>query len=198
MTRTIFLLLISALLIESASAGGPWPRKRDSGYLQLGFTYLGYSKFFDHEGGITELPRSVTEFTSQVYLDYGLTDRLSFTAALPFRYAATGDRVFASDPGYFSDTTVFRDTVPAGKLFGMSTVLMGFKYCIINKHVFFSAGLNAEANVAKYDSLTTLRAGPSTFVIHPYLSVGTGFGKFYTFLDAGYRLRTNNYRTRST
>ncbi|MBL4585998.1 MAG: hypothetical protein JKX84_02925, partial [Flavobacteriales bacterium] len=193
MTRIITILLFVGLLAQSAFAGGPWPRKKGSGYAQLGFTYLGYSKFFNKEGGITELPRRVTDFTTQLYIDYGITDRLSFTGVLPFRYVATSNKVFASDPVYFSDTLVFRDTISANGLFGLNTVLMGLKYNIINKKVVFSVGLNGEANVAKYDSLTTLRTGPLTFVINPYVSVGSSFGKFYTLLDAGYRLRTNNY-----
>ncbi len=195
MKRTVILLLLVTLGFQSAFAGGPWPRKKNSGYAQLNFTYLGYSKFFNHKGKVTELPRSVTDFTAQASIEFGLTDKLTFSAALPFKYAATGEKVFASDPTYFSDTTVFRDTIPSGNIVGLNTVLLGFKYNIINKKVLFSAGLNGEANVAKYDSLSTLRTGPSTFVIHPYLSVGGSFyrGKFFTLLDAGYRLRLKDY-----
>ena len=195
MTRTFTLLALILTFSLSAMAGGPWPRKKNSGYAQLGFTYVGYSKFFNHEGNITELPRAVTDITAQVYLDFGLTDRLTMTANLPFKFVSTGDKVFASDPTYFTDTTVFNDTLSAASLFGLNNVMLGFKYNIINKKVMFSAGLNAEANVAKYDSLSTLRTGPSTFVIHPYLSVGTSFfrDKFYTLLDAGYRVRLKDY-----
>ncbi len=195
MKRAIFLFLLIGFTIQFAFAGGPWPRKKNSGYAQLGFTYIGYSKFYNHEGKTTELPRSVTDLTAQAFIEFGITDRLTFSAALPFKYTATGEKVFDSDPTYFTDTTIFRDTVPAGSLFGLNTVLLGFKYNIINKKVLFSAGLNGEANVAKYDSLTTLRTGPSTFVIHPYLSVGTSFykGKFFTLLDAGYRVRLKDY-----
>jgi len=193
MKRILTTLLFISLLAQSAFAGGPWPRKKNSGYAQLGFTYLGYSKFFNHEGDVTELPRSVIDFTSQIYFEYGLTNRLTMTAVLPFRYVETGDEVSASDPAYFRGDTLFADTVPGGSLFGLNTVLLGLKYNIINKKVLFTAGLNAEMNVAKYDSLTTLRTGPTTFVIHPYLSVGSSFGKFFALLDAGYRLRLKNY-----
>jgi hypothetical protein len=180
---------------QSVSAGGPWPRKKNSGYAQLGFTYVGYSKFFNHEGKVTELPRKVTDFTSQLYIDFGLTDRLTMSANLPFKYVATGNKVFASDPTYFTDTTIFTDTLSSASLFGLNNVMLGFKYNIINKKVLFSVGLNAEANVAKYDSISTLRTGPSTFVIHPYLSTGTSFyhDKFFTLLDVGYRVRLKDY-----
>lgn len=195
MARSLTLILLCFTIVQTAMAGGPWPRKKNSGYAQLGFTYVGYSKFFNHEGKVTELPRAVTDFTSQVYIDYGLTDRLTMTANLPFKYVATGKNVLTSDPSYFTDTTIFRDTISQNSLFGLSNVMLGFKYNIINKKVLFSAGLNAEANVAKYDSLSTLRTGPSTFVIHPYLSTGGSFykGKFYTLLDLGYRVRLKDY-----
>lgn len=195
MTRFFTLLLLLTTIAQSVEAGGPWPRKKNKGYAQLSFTYLGYSKFYNHEGKVIQLPRSVTDLTSQLYIDFGLTNRLTMTAQLPFKYVATGDKVFNADPQYFRDTTLFVDTVPAGSLFGLNTVMLGFKYTIIDKKVKFAAGLNGEANVAKYDSLTTLRTGPSTFVVHPHLSVGGSFykDKFYTLLDAGYRVRLKDY-----
>lgn len=193
MKRAFILILFISLVAQSAFAGGPWPRKKSSGYAQLGFTYLGYSKFFDHEGNVTALPRRVTDFTTQLYIEYGITDRLTFTGVLPFKYVATGENVFDSDPSYFSDTTIFRDTLPSGGRFGLNTVVMGLKYNIFNEKDVFSVGLNAEANVVKYDSLSTLRTGPRTFVINPYLSLGSSFGKFFTLLNVGYRLRLKNY-----
>lgn len=175
--------------MQSVNAGGPWPLKKNSGYAQLGFTYVGYSKFFNDEGKVTDLRRPVTDFTTQLYLNYGLTDKLTMTANLPFKYVSTGDKITSAD------STYFQDTIQSGGLFGLSNVMLGLKYNIINKKVLFSVGLNAEANVAKYDSLTTLRTGPSTWVFHPYVSVGSSFfnGKLYTLLDAGYRVRLNNY-----
>lgn len=187
MKRILTTLLAVSLFAQAVQANGPWPRKRNSGYAQLGFTYIGYNKFFNHEGKLTDLRRNVTDFTGQAYIEYGLSDRLTFSANLPFKYVATGEDVLQGD------STYFRDTVPSGSLFGLNNVMLGFKYNIINKKVIFTAGLNAEANVAKYDSLTTLRTGPPAFVIHPYLSVGTTFSKFYTQLDAGYRLRLKDY-----
>jgi hypothetical protein len=189
MTRTFTLVLLLTICVQSAFAGGPWPRNKKSGYAQLGFTYVGYNSFFNDAGKVTPLRRYVTDFTTQAYLEYGLTDKLTLTANLPFKYVSTGDAILNGDTAYF------KDTLQSGNLFGLSNVTFGLKYNIIKKKVLFSAGFNAEANVAKYDSLTTLRTGPSAWVFHPYLSVGTSFvqGKLYTFLDAGYRVRLNNY-----
>lgn len=189
MTRIVTLTLVLFTFTLTAMAGGPWPKKKGSGYAQLGFTYIGYNKFFNDKGKVTDLRRPVTDFTSQVYLEYGLSDKLTLSTNLPFKYVSSADKISSADTSYF------RDTVPSGKLFGLNSVMLGLKYNIINKKVIFSAGLNAEANVAKYDSITTLRTGPSCWVFHPYVSVGTSFaqGKLYTFLDAGYRLRLNGY-----
>ncbi len=189
MRRFLTIAILLSTVFQAAHAGGPWPRKKNSGYAQLGFTYLGYNSFYNHEGKVVSMRRNVTDFTSQLFFEYGLTDRLTMTANLPFKYVSSSESIASSD------TTYFRDTVPNGNLFGLSTVMLGLKYNIINKKVLFSAGLNAEANVAKYDSLTTLRTGPDAWVIHPFLSVGSSFvqGKLYTLLDAGYRLRLNNY-----
>ncbi len=189
MTRIFTLALLLVTLSQAVYAGGPWPRKKNKGYAQLGFTYIGYSKYFNQDGDVVNLRRNVTDFTAQAYLDFGLTDRLTMMAQLPFKYVATSENIASSD------SVSFTDTVPNGSLFGLNNVMLGFRYTIIDKKVKFAAGLNAEANVAKYDSLTTLRTGPSTFVVHPYLSVGGSFyqDKFYALLDAGYRVRLKDY-----
>lgn len=189
MTRFFTLLLLLATIVQSAHAGGPWPREKNKGYAQLNFTYLGYSKFYNQNGDVVNMRRNVTDFTAQAYIDFGLTDRLTMVAQLPFKYVGTSEKIANSD------TVSFTDTVPNGSLFGLNTVLLGFRYTVIDKKVKFAVGLNGEANVAKYDSITTLRTGPSTFVIHPYLSVGGSFykDKFYTLLDVGYRVRLQDY-----
>lgn len=189
MTRLFTLVLLLTVSLQTATAGGPWPRKKNTGYAQLGFTYVGYNSFFNDKGKVTPLRRYVTDFTTQAYIEYGITDRLTMMTNLPFKYVSSGDAVLNSD------STYFKDTLQSGNLLGLSNVTFGLKYNIINKKVLFSVGLNTEANVAKYDSLTTLRTGPSAWVFHPYLSVGSSFaqGKLYTMLDAGFRFRTNNY-----
>lgn len=189
MARILTLTILLFTLVQTADAGGPWPRKKGSGYAQLGFTYVGYSQFFNDQGKVVPMRRSVIDFTSQAFIEYGLTDKLTLTANLPFKYVSSSEKIA------HADSTYFRDTVPSGNLFGLSNVMFGLKYNVINKKVLFSVGLNTEANVAKYDSITTLRTGPSAWVFHPYVSVGGSFlqGKLYTFLDAGYRLRLNGY-----
>jgi hypothetical protein len=189
MKRVFTIALLLAVVCQAAFASGPWPRKKKEGYAQLGFTYVGYNSFFNENGDVTAMRRNVVDFTSQVYLEYGITDRLTLSTNLPFKYVTTFNEIANSD------STYFKDTVASDGLFGLNTVMLGLKYNIINKKVLFSAGLNAEANVAKYDSLSTLRTGPSTWVFHPYVSVGSSFldGKLYTLLDAGYRIRTNKY-----
>jgi len=100
--------------------------QKDSGYAQLGFTYVGYSSFYNHEGKITSLRRPVTDFTSQLYLDYGLTDRLTMTANLPFKYVSTADRISSAD------TTYFQDTIQSGSLFGLNNVMLGLILVMFN------------------------------------------------------------------
>jgi len=185
MERKLTLTLVLLTLSMAVIAGGPWPRKKGSGYAQLSGTYLGYGKIFDANSDIVDLRRNMTDVTIQTYLEYGLTDRLTFTLNLPFKYVNSSEDINA--------TTYFNDTLNNASTFGLNTVLMGLKYNIINKKILLTAGLNGEANVARYDSITAIRTGPETFVIHPYLSSGTSFGKFYTQLEAGYRIRTSGY-----
>jgi hypothetical protein len=185
MKRKLLFALLLALGAQTVMAGGPWPRKKATGYAQLGATYLGYSKIFDANSDIVDLRRNMTDVTVQAYLEYGLSDRFTLVVNLPFKYVSSSESI--------NETAYFNDTLNAGSSFGLNTVMMGLRYNIINKKFLLTAGINGEANVARYDSLTAIRTGPLTFVIHPYLSTGTSFGKFYTQLEAGYRIRTNGY-----
>jgi len=179
----IALLLVFAL--QQVSMAGPWPRAKGSGYAQVNASYLGYSKMFGPNSDIIDLRRPMTDVTMQAYIEYGLSDRLTFVVNLPFKYVSSG--------GTINETDFFPDTLGAADLFGLNTVLMGFRYNIINKKVLFTAGLNTESNVARFDSIPAMRTGPQSFVIQPYLSAGTTFGKFYTQLEAGYRVRFSGY-----
>jgi hypothetical protein len=185
MERKLLLALLLVFTSFSAFAGGPWPRAKGSGYAQLSGTYIGYSKIFDANSDIVSLRRSMTDVTIQTYVEYGITDKLTFTANLPFKYASSSDNVNATD--------YFADTLKPATLFGLNTVLMGLKYNVVGKKFLLTVGLNTEMNVGRSDSITSIRTGPSTFVFHPYLSTGTSFGKFYTQLEAGYRIRLNGY-----
>lgn len=186
MERRLWTALLLAFLTQSALAAGPWPRPKGGGYAQLSATYIGYDKIFGPNSDVVDLRRRMTDVTIQAYVEYGLTDRLTFSTNLPLKYVASS--------GDVNPTDFFSDTLPSGDAVGLNSVMMGFKYNIINKKVLFTAGLNGEANVALYDSVSTIRTGPRTFVIHPYLSAGTTFGKyFYTQLEAGYRVRLNGY-----
>lgn len=185
MERKLLFTVLLVFAFMSTMAGGPWPRAKGSGYAQLSGTYLGYSKIFDANSDIVTLRRSMTDVTVQTYVEYGITDKLTFTANLPFKYASSAEKI--------NETAYFNDTLQSASLFGLNTVLLGLKYNVINKKILFTVGLNTEMNVARYDSLTTMRTGPSSFVFHPYFSSGTTFGKFYTLLEAGYRVRLNGY-----
>lgn len=179
------LALLMFMAVPLAFAGGPWPRAKGSGYAQISGTYLGYNKMFGPNSDIVDLRRPMTDVTLQAYLEYGLSDQLTFVVNLPFKYVSSGETI--------NQTDFFQDTLGAADLFGLNTVLLGFKYNIINKKVLLTAGLNTESNVARFDSIPAMRTGAQTFVIHPYLSAGTTFGKFYTQLEAGYRVRFSGY-----
>lgn len=185
MRRILSIALLLMMVAQTAMAGGPWPRAKGHGYAMVSGTYLGYGKMFGPNSDIVNLRRNMTDVTIQAYLEYGISDRLTVLVNLPFKYVASSSTI--------NQTDFFNDTLKSGDIFGLNTVMMGFKYNIVNRKVLFSAGLNGESNVARFDSLSALRTGPLSFVIHPYLSAGTTFGKFYTQLDAGYRVRLNGY-----
>lgn len=189
---TPFLLWILLTSTFAAQAGGPWTRPKGGGYAQIGVTYIGYSTLFDGNGDIVNLRRKVTDFTTQGYLEYGITNKLTGIAIVPFKYVTTGDEVLESD--YFNDASKFSDTLlPSGSLFGPGNIKLGLRYNFINKKYIFSGELNAEYGYVSYDCATALRTGYDAWVIEPQLSFGRGWNKVYFFAEGSFRYRTNNH-----
>lgn len=192
--RTIKLLVFFSCLICSLPvfAGGPWTKAKGSGYAQIGVSYLQYAELFGNITPRIPLRRQVTDMTLQGYLEYGITDKLTFIGILPFKYVKTGDEVLESD--YFYDDRRFSDTLlPAGSLFGIGNARIGARYNFIKKKYLLSGELNVENGSVAYQCSSALRTGYSAWTIEPSISFGRGWNKVYFFLDNAFRYRTNDY-----
>ncbi len=78
---TIAILFLSYL---PCFAGGGWPQKRGSGYFKLNQYILVADTYFNPEGNkIDVLPR-ISYYSSSLYGEYGITDKLTAITFIPF------------------------------------------------------------------------------------------------------------------
>ena len=79
------ILLLAIFSVQSTLAG-PWPRKQGSTFLQLGFSTIGYNKVYGDDSRKYSIGSDVRDNVVQLFLDYGVTDRLTASAMIPMKF----------------------------------------------------------------------------------------------------------------
>lgn len=187
--RQFFLTTCLSLIISLNSFGqSPWVKSVNEGYFQLGYTYYQYNKVIN-EGldSITDLKRSITDQTAQLYFEYGILNRLTITGDIPFKLMQSGSALLEAPKDPYPN-----DTVSAGNLNHLGNVFLSAKYALLQDKFplalqigFYSPGT--------YSDKTGLRTGYDCWSIEPRISLGQGFNKFYYQASAGYQYKSNHY-----
>ena len=97
MSKLNVLILVPCLLFLSASQAGVWTKKQGEAYKQLSFTYIRSHKLFKENGETIVLPRNVRDYTLQAYMEYGLTDKFTLIAVLPYKFIGTEAEIFSTN-----------------------------------------------------------------------------------------------------
>ena len=79
-----FLVLIFMLLIFNPSfAGGGWPQPKKQGYFKLSQNFIRSPYYFNPDGEIIDIT-TISLYTSSLYGEYGITNRLTGILYFPF------------------------------------------------------------------------------------------------------------------
>ena len=175
-TKIKTLLILVLISVQVAQAQSPWTREKGKAYLQLGFSGIFYNKL-EFEGKTIDLPYDVSDITSQIYSEYGITDKLEAQLILPFKIVS-----YEGKTGNFSES-----------LSGIGNVNLGLKYKVLDGNWKVSAGLQYAFNSITKDNVKNLSTGFNAETALPYLTVGTSSGKWYYFGNVGYGYMTNTY-----
>lgn len=177
-----FCLLL--FLTAHLPAQSPWVRSRAGFYAQLGYHFIpAYGESFDAKGEILDLKRKISEGTLQFYGEYGLNKRLTFVAAVPFRFIAATER-----QGNQNETAL-----PAAKISAFGNISIAARYQASKGRLPLTLTLRVDAPAGQFDAASGLTTGFDALTIMPMLSTGIGFRKVYAFVYAGYGLRNNDY-----
>ncbi|MCP4442566.1 MAG: hypothetical protein GY810_26970 [Aureispira sp.] len=188
------LLLVGATEVY---AGGPWPKKKGSGYVQLGvYVIPPTNALFNNNFETRLLNRAVIDGTAQIYGEYGVLDKLTLSTSLPFKLVVAGEVIKPEDSTAVQPPSQILDS---GTLFGLGNYELGAKYNFFNKSGFlvsgfvnFSMPTGVPLKSAKVQN-TGLRTAHPTWGFMPGISIGYGADKLYTYLDVGANIRTHGY-----
>jgi len=91
--KTYFFILLSIFGICAQAMGGAWPQKKRGYYIKFSSSYLFTKKEFNHVGDELDIfeehfgfhNASFRDINLTVYLEYGLTNRITIIGNLPFK-----------------------------------------------------------------------------------------------------------------
>ncbi len=86
MSRLVFSILISAVVIShnSVTHAGGWTQPKGKGYFKLGEQIVSANSVFRVSGEKWEIPVTVNRYTTSLYGEFGLIDRLTIVGYMPF------------------------------------------------------------------------------------------------------------------
>ncbi|MFN0204674.1 MAG: hypothetical protein ACKVTZ_24375 [Bacteroidia bacterium] len=185
MRQWVFGILLC--LFFQAQAGGPWAAGKGHGYAQAGATFNRYSSiFYDNQLGKLQLNRWVTDNTYQFYGEYGISNKFTVIANLPFKALNTEKQaeIVGSPPP---------TPLPAGKVNGFGNISVAGKYSFWDKYFNMAAQVIVESPSNRIDNEAGIRTGYGAWSVTPSIMIGKGLKKFYGFVNLGVALRSSGY-----
>ena len=186
----MFKWIISLLLLVPylSYAGGPWLLPKKSGFFQLQTTLpIGsYNRLFLRNNKDLNINRSVMDYTFQVYLEYGITNKLNLITTLPYKYVSTGGiQKKLSNP----------IVLPKGSFNGFSNYKLALKYKISDKKLKAAISIQSSFNTVSKNLEKGLVTGYSSNSIGLYTHIGKSFskGKMYSFVEGGVNIASNHF-----
>jgi len=182
--NTLKRIIITITLLTAgitSYAGGGWVYGKHKGYFKLAQNMIRSPYFYNPGGTITDIP-TVSLYTTSLYGEYGITDRLNAIVYIPFFVRSTLNRVHFNQSG---------DEIPGDQLNAFGDTNVGFKYGFFqNKAIVMSLGVtfglplghwrvNSEhilqTGDGEFNQMITLQASHSFYPKPFYVSAMVGF-----------------------
>lgn len=160
----------------SILAQGPWIREVNKSYWQLGVSALSYDRV-RYDNAVIQTNRTNYDITNQLYVEYGLYEKIDVTLILPYNFMGYKSKTGASD----------------NSINGFGNITIGSKYNLINKKTKVSVGALISMPAFKSDDVYGLRTGFESTTVKPFITLGGSSKRFYYYINSSYGLMTNNY-----
>jgi hypothetical protein len=184
----IFIFAILIIINLLAFAGWGWVYGKNKGYFKIAQNSIRSPKFFASDGSIVDIP-TVSLYTTSIYGEYGITDRITAIAYIPFFVRSTLNKVEFNQ----SKTVIPGDEINS---FGDSNI--GLKYGFFqDKPVVLAASfmLGIPLGSSEVSSERILQTGDGEFNQLLKLEASHSFypKPFYATATVGFNNRTNGF-----
>jgi hypothetical protein len=116
MRKITTLLIVSLLLlrVSEVQAGGGWVYGKNKGYVKIAQNVIRSAYFFDGTGEVIDIP-TISLYTSSIYAEYGLTDKLTAVVYVPIfvrstlnaiEFQQSGNTIEGDAVSSFGDTNI--------------------------------------------------------------------------------------------
>ncbi len=184
--RLLTLAVLALLAATDVDARSPWTQQKGGGFFQLSGYGIGpYERLYQRSGPEFVLNREVTDNTFEAYGEYGVTDRWTVVAVLPYKLTETGDPV--------PDPTLTPTTIAAGTFDSLGNAVVGARRKFVDGKFVLSTQFNIEMPTGDFDPVTGLSTGYDAFTFAPVAGIGKGFKNAYVYGYAGLGLRTGDF-----
>ena len=130
--RVILAGMMVSTCVSTVWAGGGWTHPQNGGYLKLNQSIIYSTKYFQPDGTVTDITTTAL-YTSSIYAEYGITDRLTGILYFPFFARMTVNEVRFINSG---------DVIPGDAVNALSDADLTLKYGLIsNGPIVLSASL---------------------------------------------------------
>lgn len=187
LSNLIFSFLLITTISISTIAGGGWPQKKKKGYFKLGQSFIQGNKFFDRNGDVVDIT-TLGVYTTSLYGEYGITDRITAIAYIPFFVRSTINEQV--------DINSNVQINPGDEMNAFGDMDIGIKFGLTpNKSIATSATLilGVPSGEPQGGKSGILQSGDGEFNQLIMIDAGKGFNNFYTNVGVGFNNRTNNF-----
>ena len=186
--QIILIFLLIFLSQRPVVAGGGWTQPRGSGFFKLGQNVLIAGRYFQPNGEIIDIT-TISLYTTSLYVEYGLTDRLTTVVYFPFFVRSTLNR---------TEFTSGLEAEPGDFVNSLGDADIGFKYGLLTDGpVVVSVGVTLGLPLGETAGGNTniLQTGDGEFNQLVTLEASHGFGNIPLYATAllGFNNRTKNF-----
>ena len=183
--KIVFFLLLTFLAAPSVSTAQAWAKSKGAGFYKLDYSVIQATDVYDKTGEVVPF-RTLTNHTTSFYGEYGITNKLTVMAYIPFFVRNTVNATKGAQTGNIIEPAI------ANNNFG--DVDVAFRYGLYNKN-----GISVSANVflglptgdaKQADGLFT---GDGEFNQMLKIAVGTSKSKWWTQGAMGFNNRTKGF-----
>lgn len=183
---TKFFTVVLLFTSYFATAGGGWPQKKGKGFFKLGQSVIIANKYFDSGGDVIDIT-TISLYTTSLYGEYGITDRITAIAYIPFFVRSTLNN---------TQNTLTGAIIPGDEQNAFGDTDLGLKFGLTNnKPIAISASIIFGLPLGKsaLKDQTFLQSGDGEFNQLIMLDAGKGFNKWYVNVGVGFNNRTQGF-----